>query len=153
MSKKSLSNSNPSTYITQIKEGSVIRGNIKSSHSIRIDGFVTGDLISEEKIIIGAAGQIGGNLSGTDISVDGQIRGDVIANGLLQLSAQSKVFGNIYAKEINMERGAELNGKIAISKEATLPSPKPSKAAVDSNMKASKGDQNEERKQIGNLAG
>ena len=56
MSKKSLSNSNPCTYITQIKEGSVIQGHVKSTHSIRLDGFITGNLISEEKIIIGDKG-------------------------------------------------------------------------------------------------
>ena len=100
MSKKSLSNSNPSTYITQIKEGSMIQGHMKSMHSIRVDGFITGDLISDEKIIIGEKGEIGGNLSGADITVQGFINGDVIANGLLQITSHAKVFGKIFAKTI-----------------------------------------------------
>ena len=121
MSKKSLSNSNPSTYITQVKEGSVITGNMRSEHSIRIDGFVTGDLISQEKIIIGEQGEIGGNLSGTDITVQGYINGDVIANGLLQISSKAKVYGKIFAKTISIENGAELNGKVTVGKEVELP--------------------------------
>ena len=121
MSKKSLSNSNPATYITQIKEGSVIKGNMESPHSIRVDGFVTGDLISKEKIIIGELGEIGGNLSGADITIEGYINGDVISNGLLQLRSKSKVYGKIFAKEISIENGAELNGKVTVGKEIDLP--------------------------------
>lgn len=121
MSRKSLSNANPSTYITQIKEGSVIRGNMESGHSIRVDGFITGDLISKEKIIVGQMGEIGGNLSGADITIDGYINGDVISDGLLQLSATSKVFGKIFARQISIENGAELNGKVTVGKEVELP--------------------------------
>jgi len=121
MSKKSLSNSNPSTYITQIKEGSVIKGNMESAQSIRVDGFITGDLISKEKIIIGEMGEIGGNLSGGDISIDGFINGDVISNGLLKLSSSSKVYGSIFAKQISIDTGAELNGKVTVGKEIELP--------------------------------
>ena len=121
MSKKSLSNTNPSTYITQIKEGSVIKGNMESSHSIRVDGFVTGDLISKEKIIIGQKGEIGGNLNGSDITLEGFINGDVIADGMLQLTSNSKVFGKIFAKEISIEKGAELSGKVTVGKEIELP--------------------------------
>jgi len=121
MSKKSLSSSNPSTYITQIKEGSVIKGNMESPQSIRVDGFVTGDLISKEKIIIGELGEIGGNLSGADITIEGYINGDVISNGLLQLTSKSKVYGKIFAKEISIENGAELNGKVTVGKEIDLP--------------------------------
>ncbi len=121
MSKKSLSNSNPSTYITQIKEGSVIHGHMKSTHSIRVDGFITGDLVSDEKIIIGDQGEIGGNLSGADITVQGFINGDVIANGLLQITSKAKVYGKIFAKTISIENGAELNGKVTVGKEVELP--------------------------------
>lgn len=121
MPKSSTNSTNPSTHITQVRQGSVITGNMVSSHSIRVDGFVTGDLISEEKIIIGGHGEIGGNLSGTDINIEGYVNGDVVANGHLHLSAQSKVYGKVFAKNISVEKGAEMNGKVTVGNDIELP--------------------------------
>lgn len=158
MSKRSLSNSNPSTYITQIKEGSMIQGHMKSMHSIRVDGFITGDLVSDEKIIIGEKGEIGGNLSGADITVQGFISGDVIANGLLQITSHAKVFGKIFAKTISIENGAELNGKVTVGKEIELPeftesspSRSSSKELKPQRMMGS-GDPNDSGDKYGNVA-
>ncbi len=121
MSKKELASVSPSTYITQVRHGSMISGNMKSAHSIRVDGYVTGNLISGEKIIIGSHGEIGGNLSGTDITIDGYVNGDVLASGLLHLSKTAKIFGKIYAKHISVENGAEMNGKINVGSEVEMP--------------------------------
>ena len=71
----------PSTHITQIRQGSIITGNLKSEQSIRVDGNITGDLLSNEKIIIGVNGEIGGNLRGTDITIEGYVNGDVMCKG------------------------------------------------------------------------
>lgn len=121
MSKKPAATNNPSTYITQVRNGSVISGNMKSEHSIRVDGFVTGDLVSNEKIIIGEHGEIGGNLSGTDITIEGYVNGDVIANGLLHLSRGARIYGKIYSKRISVENGAEMNGKINVGEQVEMP--------------------------------
>lgn len=121
MSKRESAAGNPSTYITQVRHGSMISGNMKSEHSIRVDGYVTGDLISSEKIIIGSHGEIGGNLSGTDITIDGYVNGDVLANGLLHISKTAKIFGKIYSKRISVENGAEMNGKVNVGSEVEMP--------------------------------
>ncbi|KYG82951.1 hypothetical protein AWW67_05855 [Roseivirga seohaensis] len=111
----------PSTHITQIKQGSIITGNLKSSQSIRVDGNITGDLLSDEKIIIGINGEIGGNLRGIDITVEGFVNGDVMCKGFLHVTKSAKIFGKIYAKEISIEKGAELNGKVNVGKEIEIP--------------------------------
>lgn len=146
MSRKQETAQNPSTYITQIRHGSVISGNMKSEHSIRVDGNVTGDLVSNEKIIIGNHGEIGGNLSGADITVDGYVNGDVLANGHLHISQVGKIYGKIFAKQISVENGAELNGKVTVGKDVEIPelnTSSPSRSTKDFNItkKAASGDQ------------
>ena len=121
MNRKPETITNPSIYITQIREGSVIAGNIKSEHSIRVDGFVTGDLTSSVKIIIGKHGEIGGNLIGSDITIEGLVNGDVAANGNLHLTASAKIQGKLFAKQLAVENGAEINGEIAIGEAIELP--------------------------------
>ncbi|MFY0592149.1 bactofilin family protein [Roseivirga sp.] len=121
MSKRDQSSANPSTYITQVRQGSVISGNMKSENSIRVDGYVTGDLVSDERIIIGNHGEIGGNLSGMEITIEGYVNGDVIAKGLLHLAQTARVFGKIYAKHISVDNGAEMNGKINVGEKIEVP--------------------------------
>ena len=116
-----MANNNPSTYITQIKHGSIVTGNMKSEHSIRVDGSITGDLISSEKIIVGGHGQVGGNIKGTDITIEGTVIGDVLADGVLHLSPAAKIQGRIFSKEIEIEKGAEVNGLVDVGKEVVLP--------------------------------
>lgn len=146
MSRKPETVQNPSTYITQIRSGSVISGNMKSEHSIRVDGHVTGDLISVERIIIGAHGEIGGNLGGSDITIDGYVNGDVFANGHLHVSQTAKIYGKIYAKQVSVENGAELNGKVAVGTDVDIPelntnSPAKSSKDVSFAKKTGSGDQ------------
>lgn len=146
----------PSTHITQIKDGSVVIGNISSEDSIRVDGHITGDLISKEKIIIGSNGHIGGAMSGTDITINGFVNGDILSSGLLQISAEAKIYGKIFAKEIAIEKGAEMNGKLNVGSEVEIPalnSSSPSRN-FNSNFKphVSKDNSDPENDQYGNIA-
>ena len=150
MGKTSSNGTNPSTHITQVRHGSVIYGNMVSMHSIRVDGFVTGDLISEERIIIGGHGEIEGNLSGTDISIEGYVSGDVVSNGHLHLSGQAKIYGNIFAKNISVEQGAEMNGKVIVGMDIEISDMENSPPAHSSmNLSSSSNDQKDN---YGNVA-
>lgn len=148
MKKNSNKPVNPSTHLTQLKQGCVVKGNLKSEQSIRVDGFVTGDLISNEKIIIGAHGEIGGNLHGSDINIDGYVNGDVLASGALTIGPKAQVFGKIYARLISIENGAKLNGKITVGESIEMPqieksSPSRSTSGTFSNTKANSGEEND----------
>ncbi len=155
MSKKPEIANNPSTYITQIREGSVISGNMKSEHSIRVDGFVTGDLISGEKIIIGSHAEIGGNLSGSDITIEGYVNGDVLSNGHLHLTQNARIFGKIYAKKISVDNGAEMNGKVTVGESVEMPelnSSSPSRSSKDVNINRNRNNSTEQKDSYGSVA-
>lgn len=122
--------SNHSVNITQVRTGSVITGNMKSRHSIRVDGYVTGDLISEEKVIIGVHGEIGGNLHGADITIEGYVNGDVLTKGSLHIASKAVILGRIFSKEISIEKGAELNGQVSVGTEVEIPDLETKKAPV-----------------------
>ena len=134
MGRESMSN-NPSVNITQIKKGSVINGNMESKHSIRVDGHIAGDLKSDEKVIIGIHGEIGGNLWGSDITIEGFVIGDVMANGNLHVSKNAEIEGQVFAKEISIEKGAQLNGKIAVGTDVAVPDLDMAEAAAPSIQK------------------
>jgi len=141
----------PATHITQIKDGSVVMGNMRSEDSIRVDGHINGDLISKEKIIIGANGHIGGTLNGAEITVEGFVNGNIVSSGLLQVSAAAKISGNIYAKEIAIEKGAEMNGKVNVGEDVDIPGVNSSstskglKTNVNLRFNKNKGDQGHDK--------
>ena len=158
MTKKgeNMSINSPSTHITKIKDGSVVKGNLKSEHSMRIDGHITGDLVSKEKIIIGTNGHIGGALSGTDITIEGFVNGDIVSSGFLQILGQAKIFGKIFAKQISIEKGAEMNGKVNVGKEMEIPelaSSSPSRS-LKTKMRSQRSQSNEkdQNDKYGNVA-
>ncbi len=144
-----------STHLTQLRQGSVVKGNLKSAQNIRVDGFVTGDLISEEKIIIGNHGEIGGNLIGSDISIDGYVNGDVLAYGVLSIGAKAQVHGKIYARQIGIENGAELTGQIMVGENVELVQAEKnalsrnSSGAIDNSPEKSSGENNTYEKVAG----
>jgi len=155
MSKRTETVNSPSTYITQIREGSVISGNMRSEQSIRVDGFVTGDLISGEKIIIGSHGEIGGNLSGADITIEGYVNGDVLANGHLHIANNAKIYGKIYAKKISVDNGAELNGKVTVGEGVEIPelnTSSPSRSSRDVKINQNRDRQSEQKDNYGTVA-
>lgn len=155
MSRKPAIVNSPSTYVTQIREGSVISGNMRSEQSIRVDGFVTGDLISGEKIIIGSCGEIGGNLSGADITIEGYVNGDVLANGLLHITKDARIFGKIFAKKIAVDNGAEMNGKVTVGEAVEIPelnSSSPSRSSKDIKINQNRDRSTEQKDNYGTVA-
>lgn len=135
----------PSTHITQIKDGSVVMGNMQSKDSIRVDGNINGDLVSKEKIIIGTNGYIGGTLNGAEVNVEGFVNGNIISSGLLHVSAVAKISGNIYSKEISIEKGAEINGKVNVGEDVDIPGQNSSMKNVKLRIKGSNGSQESDK--------
>lgn len=96
---------------TIIASGTVFTGNIHSSHDIRIDGHVIGNIECSSKIVIGPGGEVEGNLQCSQCDVLGRIVGDIEATESLILRDKARVEGNIYARMLQMEAGVAFNGQ------------------------------------------
>ncbi|MBS1619204.1 MAG: polymer-forming cytoskeletal protein [Bacteroidetes bacterium] len=97
--------------MNQLGQGTVIEGEINSDADIRIDGRVRGNVISKGKIVLGATGQIDGDIRSENAYVEGRINGRVEVADLLILSKTSFVNGDIVIKKLVVEEGAKFNGK------------------------------------------
>lgn len=112
----SMGNSSTSSVIAA---GTVIKGDITSNADIRIEGTLTGNVVCSAKIIIGAAGQIDGDISGQQADIIGKINGTIKVKDLLQLKGASVVEGNIYAGKLQVEPSATFNGECHMVSMAT----------------------------------
>lgn len=113
-------------------EGSII-GDVFAYGDIKVTGKVAGDLEggnvelgscivegdvkARGDVNIGKESTLSGNMIGQLITIDGKIKGNVEAVKGAHMSGTSLVKGSITAPTLSMSAGAELQGKVNVSKE------------------------------------
>lgn len=102
---------NGGTGTTLISSGTTLKGDISSKSDLRIDGHIIGNIHSSAKIIIGASGEVEGDITGNQADVVGKVSGNIHAKELLQLRGDCVVKGNIYAGKLQIEPSATFNGE------------------------------------------
>ena len=66
-----------SQSINLIGAGTVIEGDIKSAGDLRIDGTVYGNVYSKAKVVVGATGNIEGDVNSQNADLSGTVKGKI----------------------------------------------------------------------------
>ena len=103
-----------STAVNLISQGTEITGDIKSSGDIRVDGVLNGNLGTKGKVVIGPTGRIKGAVECKNSEVSGLIEGKITVSQLLNLKASSKINGTIVTGKLSIEPGAVFTGNCAM---------------------------------------
>ena len=96
--------------VNQIKAGTHIEGEVKSSGDMRIDGTMKGKIQTQGKLVIGPTGSIDGEISCQNAEIHGVINGKITVTELLSLKASSKLLGDIVIGKLAIEPGAQFSG-------------------------------------------
>lgn len=97
---------------TIISENIKIFGNIEGQDSIRIDGYVEGELKIESQVIIGKTGYIKGNITCSNVYSSGKIEGNILCREKVEIFNTSIILGNISASKVVLHEGAIIRGSI-----------------------------------------
>lgn len=103
-----------STAVNLISQGTEITGDIKSSGDIRIDGILNGNLTTKGKVVIGPTGRIKGEVECKNSEVSGVIDGKISVSQLLNLKVSSKISGTIITNKLSIEPGALFTGNCSM---------------------------------------
>ena len=103
-----------STAVNLISQGTEITGDIKSSGDIRVDGVLNGNLGTKGKVVIGPTGRIKGEVECKNSEVSGLIEGKITVSQLLNLKASSKINVTIVTGKLSIEPGAVFTGNCAM---------------------------------------
>jgi cytoskeletal protein CcmA (bactofilin family) len=97
-----------------IEEDMKIDGKIFSLKSVLIEGAITGEIITGEKLIISREGKIRGNAKTVDTIINGKFIGNLIASGTVDISPTGFFEGNliIKASDFYIENGGIFKGKV-----------------------------------------
>ena len=96
--------------VNLIGNGTKIIGDIQSAGDVRIDGLLTGNIVTTGKFVLGPNGVVEGNVTSGNADISGEIKGKVIVAEMLSLKASAKVRGDIITGKLAIEPGAIFTG-------------------------------------------
>lgn len=120
-----------------IGEGISISGDIGSCDYLIVEGSVKSDFKGSNRIDISKSGDFTGSIETKEADIAGTFEGTLIVNGRLTIRSSGKITGTVYYKELAVDSGAVIDGKInAIDENSTKTLSKASSAlAVDKKKK------------------
>lgn len=94
-----------------------IKGNLKFTHSLRLDGKIEGQVQSEGKFMLGPTGEVKGDVVASQVIIEGKVHGNVIASDRVELKAHAQLFGDLKASRLVIEDGVVISGKCEVNPE------------------------------------
>ena len=104
-----------SPSINLVGAGTVIKGDVKSNGDIRIDGTLIGSVSSKGKIVVGATGNIEGEIICQNADFSGIIKATVTVSELLSMKATAKLNGDVITNKLAIEPGALFSGSCSMN--------------------------------------
>lgn len=104
----------PEKFDTLIGKNTVIHGRLVLLESIRIDGKVVGNVETSKEesitVVIGASGEVQGDIVAQRVVVAGKVSGNIHAHERVELHADCLVQGDIKYGSIAIEHGSKVLG-------------------------------------------
>lgn len=123
LGRKTVSLQENSPVSTVIGQGTRIKGSLVTSDSLRIDGFLEGEIDASGDLIIGETGEVVATVKARNLVVVGKLRGNVHTTGKLEILAKGAIYGDVEVGELAVEAGAILCGNCSMEKEGKEPNP------------------------------
>jgi len=101
-----------------IDQGSEFEGKLSFKDTVRIDGSFSGEISSDNTLIVGESGQIRAKIRSVRIVISGYVEGDIVATEQVVLHKSAVVSGDIQSPSLVMEEGAQLNGAVRMSSDS-----------------------------------
>jgi len=106
--------------IAFLGKGTEFKGMITYNGTIRIDGHVEGEIVTEGTLVVGEGAVIHAEISAGTVINGGKITGNVTALEKIQLLPTAVVEGSIKTPVLIIEEGVRFNGNCQMSGAATV---------------------------------
>ena len=110
------------SFIELTKLSSLVASNVEVTgdlcfvDGLRIDGHVRGNVLNKSGakslLVLSDQGCVTGNVRSHDAIINGVIVGDLEVEHFLELQANARVTGNISYRQLRMDCGASVDGKL-----------------------------------------
>ena len=90
------------------------KGELKAQEDIKIEGRIEGTIHHQQRVIVGAKGEVVATVNAASIDVEGKVQGDMSARKSVKVSQTAVVRGNIRAPSVSITEGANFNGGVTM---------------------------------------
>jgi cytoskeletal protein CcmA (bactofilin family) len=131
-----------------IDQGSEFEGKLSFKDTVRIDGSFSGEISSDNTLIVGESGEIHASIRSVCVVISGLVEGDIQASDQVVLHKTAKVTGDISSPSLMIEEGAQFNGNIQMGpRNAAGSSASSSPGGADKGSARAKGGSSESSEQ------
>ena len=95
-----------------------IKGSIKFSHDLIIDGKIEGEVISDGSLTVGENALIKGEVKTRSVIIFGKVEGNITVAERCELKSNAILVGDISAGTLSIEEGATFMGQSSVGKKA-----------------------------------
>lgn len=92
----------------------VVRGDLATDGTIRIDGRLEGNIVRSDIVVIGSKASVVGNIVAREVVVAGSVEGNITAESRVELDSAAMVIGDILAGSILTHEGAQIRGTVVV---------------------------------------
>jgi len=131
-----VSGGEPGGLTAFIDQGSSFEGKLSFKDTVRIDGHFSGQITSENTLVVGESGVIEADIHSQVVIVSGTIHGNVKAARKVVMHKTAELQGDVETPCLVVEEGAVLNGTLNMASAA--PKKSHSLKAVDGGAAAEK---------------
>ena len=110
---------------TVIGKDSTLTGKIEVSTSLRVDGKIKGEIVSQETVVIGPTGVVEGDVTSKTCVIAGKVIGNVTAQEKVELQAKALLQGDMKTKGLVIEQGAVFQGSCRMEEDGAVPKKEP----------------------------
>ena len=90
------------------------KGELRAQEDIKIEGRIEGTIHHQQRIVVGAKGEVVATVNAAVIDVDGKVQGDMVAKKSIKVSQSANVRGNLRAPSVSITEGANFNGGVTM---------------------------------------
>lgn len=91
--------------------GSEFEGKLTFEGTVRIDGKFTGNIVTNDVLVVGEGAKIQAEISCGTIIVHGELSGDIKAKSAVELHHPARMKGNIETPSLMIEKGVTFEGQ------------------------------------------
>ena len=95
---------------TLLGKGSEFEGKLTFEGTVRVDGKLSGEIFSDDVLVIGEGAEVAAEIEVGVIIVEGNVTGNIRAKRAVELHAPAKVRGNIETPSLYVDKGVMFEG-------------------------------------------
>lgn len=101
-----------------LDRGSHLRGELHFEQTFRVDGKLTGKIVSDGDLVVGERGEIEGEIEVGRAYVSGTVRGRIRTARRLEICPGGRVFADVETPALVIGEGARFEGNCAMERDA-----------------------------------